>query len=147
LLPHAEDSGRVGGAAIRYTPDLLTLTQVSTGSACSAVAAPGVNRASSGYGKHMTDHEPLDLGTTELSEAEEARVRREHDLDRPEVFDRRNDVDRRARTRANLLPEELATGSADAEAQAREVLRDSDVRTEIPESAPDTMVERRESDD
>ncbi|WP_033438709.1 hypothetical protein [Saccharothrix sp. NRRL B-16314] len=94
----------------------------------------------------MTDQEPLDLGTTELSADEESRVRRAHDLDRPEVFDERNDVDRRARTRANLLPEELDTGSADPEAQAREVLRDSDVRTEIPESAPDTMVERRESD-
>jgi hypothetical protein len=95
----------------------------------------------------MTDQEPLDLGTTELSEAEEARVRRAHDLDRPEAFDRRNDVDRRARTRANLLPEELQAGSADPEAQAREVLRDSDVRAEIPESAPDTMVERRQSGD
>ncbi|WP_231648149.1 hypothetical protein [Saccharothrix sp. NRRL B-16348] len=94
----------------------------------------------------MTDQEPLDLGATELSAAEEARVRREHDLDRPRVFDQRNDVDRRSRTRANLLPEELRTGSADPEAQAREVLRDSDVRTEIPESAPDTMVERRESE-
>ncbi|MEU4744145.1 hypothetical protein AB0G02_27275 [Actinosynnema sp. NPDC023658] len=93
----------------------------------------------------MTHEEPLDLGATELSEAEEARVRREHDLDRPEVFDRRNDVDRRSRTRSNLLPEELGAGSADPEAQAREVLRDSDVRTEIPESAPDTMAERRES--
>ncbi|MFD1150952.1 hypothetical protein [Saccharothrix hoggarensis] len=93
----------------------------------------------------MTHDEPLDLGTTELSEDEEARVRREHDLDRPRAFDQRNDVDRRARTRANLLPEELGSGSADPEAQAREVLRDSDVRTEIPESAPDTMAERRES--
>lgn len=93
----------------------------------------------------MTD-EPLDLGATELSAEEEARVRREHDLDRPEVFDERNGVGPRARTRANLLPEELgAGGSADPEAQAREVLRDSDVRTEVAESAPDTMVERRES--
>ncbi|MEU4445290.1 hypothetical protein AB0K14_21760 [Actinosynnema sp. NPDC050801] len=94
----------------------------------------------------MTQQEPLDLGATELSPDEEERTRREHDLDRPEVFDRRNDVDRRVRTRANLLPEELETGSADPEAQAREVLRDSDVRTEVPESAPDTMAERRESD-
>ena len=105
----------------------------------------GVNRPPGGYCKHMTHQEPLDLGATELSEAEEKRIRNEHDLDRPEVFDKRNDVDRRSRTRANLLPEELETGSADAEAQARAVLRDSDVRTEIPESAPDTMAERRES--
>lgn len=94
----------------------------------------------------MSHQEPLDLGATDLSPDEEERTRREHDLDRPEVFDRRNDVDRRARTRANLLPEEMGTGSADPEAQAREVLRDSDVRTEVPESAPDTMAERRESD-
>ena len=94
----------------------------------------------------MTHQEPLDLGATDLSEAEEARIRREHDLDRPQAFDQRNDVDRRSRTRANLLPEEVRTGSADPEAQAREVLRDSDVRTEVPESAPDTVAERRESD-
>lgn len=105
-----------------------------------------MNPRPSGYGREVTEREPLDLGATELSAEEEARVRREHDLDRPEVFDRRNGIDRRARTRADLLPEELETGSADPEAQAREVLRDSDVRTEVPESAPDTMVERRESD-
>ncbi|MFE2755090.1 hypothetical protein ACFXGA_24120 [Actinosynnema sp. NPDC059335] len=93
----------------------------------------------------MTHQEPLDLGATELSPEQEERTRREHDLDRPEVFDRRNDVDRRARTRSTLLPEEEHAGSADPEAQAREVLRDSDVRTEVPGSAPDTMVERRES--
>lgn len=95
----------------------------------------------------MTNQEPLDLGATELSAEEEARLRREHDLDRPEVFDRRNAVDERARTRATLLPEEAGTGSADPQAQAREVLRDSDLRTEVPESAPDTMAERRGSSD
>ncbi|QFZ21631.1 hypothetical protein [Saccharothrix syringae] len=95
----------------------------------------------------MTEREPLDLGATEFSAEEEARVRREHDLDRPEVFDRRNGIDERAGTRASLLPEEAGTGSADPEAQAREVLRDSDVRTEIPGSAPDTMIERRASDE
>lgn len=95
----------------------------------------------------MTEREPLDLGATELSAEEEARLRRDHDLDQPDVFDRRNGVDDRAGTRATLLPEELAAGSADPEAQAREVLRDSDVRTEVPESAPDTVFERRRSDD
>ncbi|MFC5053375.1 hypothetical protein [Saccharothrix xinjiangensis] len=95
----------------------------------------------------MTEREPLDLGATELPAEEEARLRRDHDLDRPEVFDRRNGVDERAGTRATLLPEERSAGSADPEAQAREVLRDSDVRTEIPESAPDTAFERRDSDD
>ena len=82
----------------------------------------------------MTHQEPLDLGATELSEAGEARIRREHDLDRPQVFDQRNDVDRRSRTRANLLPEELRTGSADS---------GTSIRTS--ESAPDTAAERRES--
>lgn len=106
-----------------------------------------MNPRPSGYGREVTEREPLDLGATELSAEEEARVRREHDLDRPEVFDRRNGIDERAGTRAALLPEERRTGSDDPEAQAREVLRDSDVRTEIPESAPDTVVERRGSDE
>ncbi|GAB3582496.1 hypothetical protein GCM10027445_55900 [Amycolatopsis endophytica] len=98
-----------------------------------------------GYATRVTprDDEPLDLGATELSGAEEDRIRDEHDLDRPDVFDERNAVDDRAGTRSNLLPEEEHAGSADPEAQAREVLRDSDLRTEVPESAPDTMIERR----
>ncbi|MBM7810453.1 hypothetical protein [Saccharothrix algeriensis] len=87
--------------------------------------------------------QPLDLGATDLSAEQEERVRREHDLDRPEEFDRRTGVDERAVTRAELLPEEQRSGSADPEAQAREVLRDSEVRTEVPESAPDTFSERR----
>jgi hypothetical protein len=41
--------------------------------------------------------------------------------------------DERTTTRAELLPEEKAVDSADPEAQAREVLRDSDRRTEAPE--------------
>ncbi|WP_233159023.1 hypothetical protein [Actinophytocola xanthii] len=89
--------------------------------------------------------EPLDTGRTELTPDEEARARREHDLDRPEEFDSRNGVDERVGTRASLLPEEQETGSADPEAQAREVLRDSELRTEMPESAPDTFFERRPS--
>ena len=39
----------------------------------------------------------------------------------------------RTETRAELLPEEQAAASADPEGQAREVLRDSDRRTEKPE--------------
>ncbi len=39
----------------------------------------------------------------------------------------------RTETRAELLPEEQAADSADPEAQAREVLKDSDRRTEDPE--------------
>ncbi|MFC4001889.1 hypothetical protein ACFS2C_14225 [Prauserella oleivorans] len=91
--------------------------------------------------------EPLDLGQTEFTTAEEDQLRREHDLDRPAVFDDRNAVGERAQSRSELLPEEEAGGSADPEAQAREVLRDSDLRTEVPESAPDTFIERRRSDE
>ncbi|WP_166639816.1 hypothetical protein [Amycolatopsis sp. SID8362] len=39
----------------------------------------------------------------------------------------------RTETRAELLPEEQAVDSEDPEGQAREVLRDSDRRTEQPE--------------
>jgi hypothetical protein len=86
--------------------------------------------------------EPLDLGATEL---DDARAREEHDLDQPAEFDERTGVDERAGTRAALLPEEQTAGSADPEAQAREVLRDSEVRTEVPGAAPDTVAERRPS--
>lgn len=86
--------------------------------------------------------EPLDLGVTDL---DEDGVRAEHDLDRPAEFDRRTGVDERAESRAALLPEERAAGSADPEAQAREVLRDSEVRTEIPGAAPGTTAQRRPS--
>jgi hypothetical protein len=86
--------------------------------------------------------EPLDLGATDL---DDERAREEHGLDRPAEFDRRTGVDERAGTRATLLPEEEAAGSADPEAQAREVLRDSEVRTEVPGAAPDTIAERRPS--
>jgi hypothetical protein len=103
--------------------------------------AAGVNPADTGYDATMD--EPLDLGTTDLDD--DARAREEHDLDRPAEFDRRTGVDERAGTRAELLPEERAAGSADPEAQAREVLRDSEVRTEIPGAAPDTAAERRPS--
>jgi hypothetical protein len=86
--------------------------------------------------------EPLDVGATDL---DETKARQEHDLDRPEEFDQRTGVADRTRTRATLLPEEQAAGSADPEAQAREVLRDSEVRTEVPGAAPDTVAERRPS--
>jgi hypothetical protein len=46
---------------------------------------------------------------------------------------REQDTDERTAGRAELLPEEQAVDSADPEAQAREVLRDSDRRTEAPE--------------
>lgn len=86
--------------------------------------------------------EPLDLGATDL---DDEHAREEHGLDQPAEFDRRTGVDERAGTRATLLPEEEVAGSADPEAQAREVLRDSEVRTEVPGAAPDTVAERRPS--
>jgi len=39
----------------------------------------------------------------------------------------------RAETRADLLPEEKAAGSEDAQAQAEAILTDSDERTDDPE--------------
>jgi hypothetical protein len=51
-------------------------------------------------------------------------------------------VERRA---ADLLPEELAAGSDDPQAQAEAILGDSDVREADPASAPDSFLERRTS--
>ncbi|MEA5360235.1 hypothetical protein VA596_11870 [Amycolatopsis sp., V23-08] len=48
---------------------------------------------------------------------------------------REQDDDERTAGRAELLPEEQAVESDDPEAQAREVLRDSDRRSEDPEPA------------
>ena len=50
-------------------------------------------------------------------------------------------------TRADLLPEEQAVGSDDPEAQAAIVLEDSVRRTEEPNAAPTTHLERRSSED
>jgi hypothetical protein len=51
-------------------------------------------------------------------------------------------VERRA---ADLLPEELAAGSDDPQAQAEAILDDSDVREADLDAAPDTFVEHRTS--
>lgn len=48
--------------------------------------------------------------------------------------------------RAELLPEEQTVGSDDPELQARVILEDSERRTEDPEAAPTTHLERRSSD-
>lgn len=48
-------------------------------------------------------------------------------------------------SRAHLLPEEAAAGSADPEAQADAILAESDIR-EDRDLAPDTILERRTSD-
>jgi hypothetical protein len=44
-----------------------------------------------------------------------------------------NPDDDRVETRAELLPEELAAGSDDPEAQAEAILEESDERTQDPE--------------
>ena len=49
--------------------------------------------------------------------------------------------------RAELLPEEQAVGSADPQAQAAAILEDSRERTEVPNAAPSTHLERRTSEE
>ncbi len=56
-------------------------------------------------------------------------------------------TDDRVEQRAELLPEELAVGSADPRAQAEAILGDSDVREADPGAAPDSFLERRTSSD
>ncbi|WP_127504505.1 hypothetical protein [Actinoplanes solisilvae] len=55
--------------------------------------------------------------------------------------------DRIGRRAADLLPEELASGSADPRAQAEAILEESDEREDDPEAAPDSFLERRRSDE
>jgi hypothetical protein len=47
--------------------------------------------------------------------------------------------------RAELLPEERAAGSDDPQAQAAAILAESRERTEVPNAAPSTHLERRTS--
>jgi hypothetical protein len=55
---------------------------------------------------------------------------------------------KRLQNRANaLLPEEREVGSDDPEAQAEQILAESDARTERRESPPGKPVERRQSED
>jgi hypothetical protein len=57
-----------------------------------------------------------------------------------------NSSDRVERRAADLLPEELAAGSDDPQAQAEAILGDSDVREGDLEAAPDSFLEHRTSD-
>jgi len=57
----------------------------------------------------------------------------------------KDDPDDRVATRASLLPEEDAAGSADPEAQAEAILVESDERSADRDDAPDAVVERRTS--
>ncbi|MCL7456775.1 hypothetical protein [Micromonospora echinofusca] len=52
----------------------------------------------------------------------------------------------RVESRAHLLPEEAAAGSDDPHAQAAAILAESDLREEDRNAAPDTVLERRTSD-
>jgi len=61
---------------------------------------------------------------------------------RPELIE---EALRLGRILAELLPEERAAGSDDPLAQAEAVLADSDERTEVPDAALDTVLERRTS--
>ena len=51
------------------------------------------------------------------------------------------------KNRAELLPEEHAVGSADPQAQAAAILEDSRERTEVPNAAPSSHLERRTSEE
>lgn len=55
--------------------------------------------------------------------------------------------DQRVASRADLLPEEEVAGSDDPEAQAREIIAESDERTASRDAAPSSVVERRSSDE
>ncbi|HST66429.1 MAG TPA: cytochrome b/b6 domain-containing protein [Mycobacteriales bacterium] len=61
--------------------------------------------------------------------------RMDPDPDRARVHQRAND----------LLPEERAAGSADPDAEAAQILADSDEREDHPGAAPDTVLEHRTS--
>jgi hypothetical protein len=55
--------------------------------------------------------------------------------------------DRVARRAKALLPEEKVAGTADPDAQAEQILAESDERQLDREAAPDTTLERRTSDE
>ncbi|MFI7573739.1 hypothetical protein [Micromonospora sp. NPDC049497] len=52
----------------------------------------------------------------------------------------------RVESRAHLLPEEASVGSDDPETQAEAILAESDIREADQNVAPDTVLERRTSD-
>ncbi|MEH0929361.1 hypothetical protein [Micromonospora sp. CPCC 205558] len=57
-----------------------------------------------------------------------------------------NDQDRVESRAHHLLPEETVVGSDDPEAQAEAILTESDIRAADQNAAPDTVLERRTSD-
>jgi hypothetical protein len=58
-----------------------------------------------------------------------------------------DEPDDRVATRASLLPEEIAAGSADPEAQAEAILADSDRRASGVEGTQDRAAEHRTSEE
>lgn len=67
------------------------------------------------------------------------------DTDRPSSHDSEREQELVAHRAAELLPEEQAVGSDDPQAQAEAILAESAERTEVPDAAPDTHLERREA--
>ncbi|MET8041183.1 hypothetical protein ABZU25_09960 [Micromonospora sp. NPDC005215] len=61
------------------------------------------------------------------------------------MTDEQSDQERVESRAHHLLPEEAAVGSDDPEAQAEAILAESDIR-EADNVAPDTVLERRTSD-
>lgn len=58
-----------------------------------------------------------------------------------------NDQDRTESRAGHLLPEEVAAGSDDPQAQADAILAESDLREADQNAAPDTVLERRTSEE
>ncbi|MFG3557755.1 hypothetical protein ACGGAQ_25580 [Micromonospora sp. NPDC047557] len=62
------------------------------------------------------------------------------------MTDEQSDQERAESRAHHLLPEEEAVGSDDPQAQAEAILAESDIREEDQNVAPDTVLERRTSD-
>ncbi|WP_433115022.1 hypothetical protein [Micromonospora sp. CA-246542] len=62
------------------------------------------------------------------------------------MTDEQSDQERAESRAHHLLPEEVAAGSDDPQAQAEAILADSDLREADQNAAPDTVLERRTSD-
>jgi hypothetical protein len=58
-----------------------------------------------------------------------------------------DEPDDRVESRASLLPEEIAAGSADPEAQAQAILADSDERSSDLDATQESLVEHRTSEE
>ncbi|MFY1617345.1 hypothetical protein [Micromonospora sp. WMMD736] len=62
------------------------------------------------------------------------------------MTDEQSDQERAESRAHHLLPEEVAAGSDDPQAQAEAILAESDLREADQNAAPDTVLERRTSD-